>query len=108
MLVVQNIRLIRMIIKKRIENGKIFLSVCDTELVGQVFEEDDKILDLKSSFYNGKEINKEDLKYALENAYFITAIGKKSIKYLLDLNIIDSNSVKKIQKIPYSLILKEN
>ncbi len=96
-----------MIAKKRSQNGKIFLSICDKEIIGNVFVEEDKVLDLKSSFYQGEEINKEDLKEIIKKSYFITCVGKKSIKYLKNFNIISKDNIREIQNIPYSFVLIE-
>ena len=84
------------------------VAICDKELIGKVFLEGEKILDLKSSFYDGEEIKKENLKKTIEDSYFITVIGENSTKYVLDLNLLDTDSIKRIKNIPYSLILREN
>ena len=65
MLAVQDILLIKMIIKQRTQDKKIFLSICDDDLIGKKFEEKDFVLDLKSPFYDGKKLNKKDLKSLL-------------------------------------------
>ena len=51
-----------MIVKKHSQNNKLVLAICDEDLLGKTIEENDLILDLKSDFYRGEEMNETELK----------------------------------------------
>ena len=92
-----------MIIKEhKSPDGKTTVAVCDTELLGEVFEEGDLILDLSSEFYKGTEIEAKDAGDLLRNADAVNIVGAKSIKVALDEEIIDAENVKEINGIPYA------
>jgi hypothetical protein len=105
MLVVQDILLIKMIIKKRIQDNKLFLSIYDDDLKNKIFEENEKQIDLRSSFYEGENINIKDIEKLLNKSYFISCIGKDSVNFLTKKGLINEKNIKQIKKIPYSFIL---
>ncbi len=95
-----------------INSYRTVITVCDKELLGKTFEEGNKQLDIKESFYKGEEgkiMATEEIKkiiqvWAQEDATF-NIVGEKSIQLFLQKNIIDKNSVRNINKIPYAMIL---
>ena len=76
---------------------KCFISICDKELIGKQFEEDNLFLDIKESFYKG---SLEEIKVS-ENISGVLFIGKKSIAYGLKKNLTDKSSIKKVKNIPF-------
>jgi uncharacterized protein len=92
-----------------IKSKRDVVAVCDSELIGKRFEEGKMQLDIKESFFSGKEMNEEETikvleKMADEDATF-NIIGEKSIEAALKAGIIAEESVCKIQGIPFVLIL---
>jgi len=84
--------------------NKIVVAVCDSELLGKKYEEDNKQLDLTSDFYQGEE--KEDVAIGdlMRNADSVNLVGEKAVKLAIDEEIIDEEHVKKIAGIPYAQI----
>jgi len=85
------------------------VSIVDKELLGKKFEEGNFQLDIKESFYKGEEYDEENalkimINMALEDSTF-NIVGEKSIKTSLKAGIITKDSIKRIQNIPYSLVL---
>jgi len=85
------------------------VAVCDSELIGKVFEEGEFQLDLKENFYKGEEIDREKAilimqEMVKEDATF-NITGEKSIAAALEAGIISKEGVKKIKGIPFALIL---
>ena len=85
------------------------VAICDSELLGKYFEEGKFQLDVKESFFKGKEMSEKETisimrDMAMEDATF-NIIGEKSISAALKAGIIDKNSVGKIAGIPFALIL---
>lgn len=85
------------------------LAVCDSNLVGKRFENDQIQLEVKENFYSEEEISQEELRevmrdMAMEDATF-NIVGEESIKIALEEGIIDEKSIKTIEKVPFSLVL---
>lgn len=85
------------------------VAICDKELLGKYFEENNLQLDVKESFYKGEQISeKQAIKIiqdlAKEDATF-NLIGEKTINSALKAGIIQQQGIKKISQIPYALVL---
>jgi len=89
--------------KKHVFGTKIIIALCDKELIGKVLQEDKVTIDLEKfkHFYVG-----DDLKLFDGRFDSINAVGKKSIKYLVDKGYLDVKNIKKINKIPHVQIYK--
>lgn len=84
------------------------VAVCDSELLGKKFEQGKAILDI-TEFYNGKGISEQELvallkDYASEDATF-NIVGNKSIQAALKAGIVSEEGIKRIQNIPFALVL---
>lgn len=85
------------------------VAVCDKELLGKKFEEGKLQLDVKESFFKGKEVSKEEaseimIDMRLEDSTF-NIIGKKSIQTALESGIITKEGIRKIDNIPFAFVL---
>ena len=85
------------------------VAVCDSEILGKTFEEDEFQLEVKESFFKGEETSEEETEKIMkdmkkEDATF-NIVGEKSVKTALKSGIISEDQIKKIQDVPYSLIL---
>jgi hypothetical protein len=85
------------------------VAVCDKELLGKVFESEKFQLDIKESFYKGKEVSEEELleimsKMAAEDATF-NIVGKKSVNTALKAELITEDGIKDIRGVPFALVL---
>jgi len=85
------------------------VAICDTDLVGNVFEEGKFQLEVKENFYFGEEVDKGRLllrikELSSEDATF-NIIGEKSIGIALNSGLIGKDTSKTIQGIPFSMVL---
>jgi uncharacterized protein len=85
------------------------VAVCDKELLGKIFEEGKFQLNVKENFYKGKEVSEKELletisNYSMEDATF-NIVGENSVKIALKIGIISKEGIKKIEGIPFSLVL---
>ena len=85
------------------------IAVCDKELLGKKFESGIVQLDVKESFYKGEEKSKEEAvklmkSFSYEDATF-NIVGKRAIEAALEAGIIGKESVKRVQGIPFALVL---
>ncbi len=85
------------------------VAICDKELIGKKFEEGIFQLDVKESFFKGRETSKEEVSeimrdMKLEDSTF-NIVGEKSIKIALETGIITKQGIGKIDGIPFALVL---
>lgn len=85
------------------------VAICDSDLIGKTFEEGDNQLEVKENFYKGDDLGEMEVKVIIdrmssEDATF-NIVGEESVNVALEAGIISEEGVKKIQGIPYSLVL---
>lgn len=90
-----------------IENDqKRIISACDMDLIGKTFEEGEKILDVKESFFKGDVREIEELKDIMKDCLF-HAVGKNVISFLLKNDVISQNDIIHVSDVPHVIILFE-
>ena len=94
---------------KIIKSYRDVVAVCDSSLLGKKFEQGNNQLDIKESFYKGEEVSEEEAieimqSMAMEDATFNIA-GEEAINAAIKAGIITNKNVKKVQGIPFALIL---
>ena len=93
----------KLIVKTHIKEGKTLVVVCDKDVFGHIFEENDTILDLKSDFYDGEEMNEEEAGDLIRNADMVNLVGTNAVKLGVEEDIIDEENVKTIEGVPYAI-----
>jgi len=91
-----------MIIKINQAHGRKIVAICDEDLLGKVFTQEDMQLDLSSSFYHGKKASIDQIIGVMDVADNLNLIGKKIIALAIRQKVIDEENVRKIQGIPYA------
>ena len=94
-----------MIVKRHVAKEGVLLAVCDPDILGKKFETDKLQLDLTSSFYQGEEMNEDELKELLKTAYIVNAVGEKSISFLKTEGLVDDEKILRIQDIPHVQVM---
>ena len=92
-----------------IKSYRDIVAVCDKELLGKKFEEEKFQIDVKESFYKGEEASEEKVLEIMklmsaEDATF-NIVGEKSVATAIKAGVVSEESIGRIQKIPYALIL---
>jgi len=82
------------------KDGKILLAVCDSDLLGKVFEEGKLILDLSGEFYKGEILTKNEVADLMRNADLVNLVGEKTIAVAIEEEILEASDVKMIDGIP--------
>jgi hypothetical protein len=98
-----------MVIVKIIKSHRDIVTICDANLIGKKFEEGKFQLDVKENFFLGKELNEEEtvdviIKMVQEDATFYI-VGEESVKIAINSGLISEEEIKRIQGIPFSLLL---
>lgn len=94
---------------KIIKSYRDIVAICDADLIGKKFEEGKFQLDIKENFFKGeRKTEREAIKIIedmlKEDATFNIA-GEKSVNAALKAKIISQEEIKRIQKIPFALVL---
>ncbi len=85
------------------------VSICDSNLLGQKFEQGNMQLDLTGEFFNGDEKTEKEVLSIIEDARREDAtfniVGEKSVSLALKAGIVEKKGVIKIDEIPIALTL---
>ena len=92
-----------------IKSYRDIVAICDSELLGKRFEQGKFQLDVKESFFKGDETDEEKvieiMKDMEKEDSIFNIIGEESVNTALKAGIIEKQGIKKIQGIPFALIL---
>ena len=85
------------------------VAICDKELLGKKVEDEKFQLDVKESFYKGKQVSEEELlkiinNLSREDATF-NIVGERSVAIALKVGVILESGIKEIKGIPFALVL---
>ncbi len=88
---------------------RLVVAICDKELYGKSFVENNKKIDLSGEFFNGEEMTEEEIKqniirYLKEDAT-LNIVGENSVNFAKELGIINDEGVTTIDGIPLALVL---
>ena len=106
---------------KIIKSYRDIVAICDSELIGKTFisQESDGLgksskkgkfqLDIKESFFKGKQVSEEELKKIIldmseEDAIF-NLVGNRSVRIALETGIISEEGIKEIQGVKFAMVL---
>jgi hypothetical protein len=92
-----------------IKSYRDIVAICDSELIGKTFEQENMQLEVKESFFKGKEVSEKELReiisdMSMEDATF-NIVGEESIRIALEEEIVDEGIIKRVQGIPFALVL---
>jgi len=96
----------KMIVKKHSTPDKMLvLAVCDKELLGKRFENQEAQLDLTTEFYKGEEMSKEQVTALMKKAYIVNMVGENAIKSGIEADIVSKSNIIRIKNIPHAQVL---
>lgn len=92
----------RMIVKVHKKDEKTVIAVCDTGLLGRIFEQDELQLDLTSDFYKGDEMDEKEAGDLVRNADVVNLVGRNSVKLGIQEGIIEERNIIEIDGVPHA------
>jgi len=89
------------------ESYRIIVALADSDLIGKVFEEGIKRINIRESFFVGEKKSKEEIVRILkemdkEDATF-NIVGDDSISAAIEAGIINEKGIMKIENVPIAL-----
>ena len=91
-----------MIVKIHKRDDRAILAVCDSDLIGRIFTEGDRQLDLTSDFYKGEERDDKDVGDLIRNADIVNLVGPKAVAIGIQEEVITQDHVITIAGIPHA------
>ena len=82
------------------------VAVCDEELIGKKFSENDLSLNVNERFYKGELSDDGKILEALREARNINIVGKNAVKLALKSGIIEEDNIIKINDIPHAIVFE--
>ena len=91
------------------QSYRLTIAICDSDLIGQKFEDENRQLDLTGAFFKGDEKSTQEIVEIMadmkrEDATFFI-VGKESVNLALQTGLILKKGIITIQEIPVSLVL---
>ena len=90
------------IISKKFAPEGLILVITDKDIVGKLFEEGNKQLDLTKNFYLGDERDAEAVKSLIPEAHILHLTGEKAVALGIELDYVDKDKVVWISGIPHA------
>ncbi|MBI5148929.1 DUF424 family protein [Candidatus Pacearchaeota archaeon] len=91
------------------ESYRKVIAICDAELLGKKFEDEEKQIEILEPFYGGEKMHEnaviELMKDAMKDDATFNLVGKKTISAALKAGIIEKEGIIKISDIPHALVL---
>ncbi|MFH1771087.1 MAG: DUF424 family protein [archaeon] len=86
--------------KHKADPTNTLLAIVDEELFGKKIEEENKILDLTSSFYKGEIKSEEEVLKMIKQVKHLNVVGEKIVSLLKKEGLVDN--VSEIDGVPYA------
>ncbi|MFA5176410.1 MAG: DUF424 family protein [Candidatus Nanoarchaeia archaeon] len=80
------------------------VSICDKDILGKVFEENEVELNVSEKFYKGNLVDEEEIIKIIKNERNINLVGENTIKIAEKLDLAEN--IKTIKNIPYMEIFE--
>lgn len=94
------------VVQKESQHG-LLVVVTDKEILGKKFEEGKKQLDLGKKFYQGEEMEKEEVKKWFLQARHLHLTGTRTIALALGEDLISTQNILWVQGVPHVEIVME-
>jgi hypothetical protein len=84
---------------------EIVVVVCDRELLGKTFKRKNMKLEVKASFYGGRETSVKECIAAIKNATIANLVGS-IVERAVEEGLIEEKGVIRFQKVPHAQLVK--
>jgi len=81
------------------------IAICDEDLIGKTFEENDLQLQVSERFYKGEKTSESKILEEIKEADYVNIVGKNSINFGIKNKLILKSNIILIQKIPHTILI---
>jgi len=84
--------------------GELQNAVCDSEIVGRTFRDEERglKLEIKESFYGKEEVDADNVREMLKKATIANISGERAVRLAVEEGIVDENRVLVIGECPHA------
>ncbi len=82
--------------------GEKMLAICDADIVGKNFEEEDLQISVTEEFYADKECDEGEVTNLIKSPTIINAVGKNIISIMVKKKLVEQENVLYIQGVPHA------
>lgn len=96
-------------LKVHASGDKTIVAVCDSDILGHIFEEKERILDVDKDFFSGKNMLLKDIEKIAETIHASNTsniIGNRIVAELVKNGAIKTQSVKEICGVKYAMVFR--
>jgi uncharacterized protein len=93
-----------MYVKTHESEARIVVAICDEDLIGKNFSEDEKQLNISERFYKGEKKSESEVVEIMKEATNLNLVGKKTIDLAIKNDIIEKESIITIKNVPHAQI----
>jgi|TARA_B110000014_G_scaffold3075_1_gene2404 hypothetical protein len=87
-------------------DGNILLNMCDSELLGKSISDGKIVMKIDKNYYHNEFVEQKEAEELLKKSNNINLVGNESVLLSLNLGIGSKSSIKLIDGIPFSIIIK--
>ncbi len=89
----------------RIEK-EVMVAVCDLEIYGKTFEDDEVVLHIKEDFYGDELMESKDVAAILEDATIANLAGENAIALAIEAGVIIPQNVIRVEGVPHAQMVR--
>lgn len=86
--------------------GEVLVAVCDSELLGQRFTENELQLEVSASFFGQELASAAMLEKALEEATMANFVGERAVAWAITFEYVDRENVLHIDGVPCAQMVR--
>ena len=87
-----------MILSERHTDRGLLITVCDTEVLGETFEEGEVTLSVTEDFYAGERVEPETVREALSRASMANLVGTETVELAIEAGFVDEGNVLEVEQ----------
>ncbi len=95
-----------MILRERQTREGLLVAVCDTDVLGETFENGDVSITVTEEFYGGEEANQEAVVNSLTRASIANIVGTEAVEVAVEAGIIDRQNVLEIGSTQHAQLVR--
>lgn len=85
--------------------GDRILAVCDSSVLGMVFEDDGLRIHVSEEFYFSEERDESGIVSLMESCTIVNAVGEKIIGIMLEKGIVDEGCILRVSGVPHAQVV---
>ena len=95
-----------MIVNERTTEEGLLVSVCDSDVLGETFEEGELSLTVSEEFYGGEEVDADAAVASLSRATVANIVGTRAVELAIEAGVVDEANVLEVDSTLHAQVLR--